>query len=198
VGYFFAREVLKEIDVPIGLINSSWGGTHIEPWTSREAFENSDEFRDMIAAVGEINLDSAQKENERAIVKNIENLQGPLTQAAPAAWKEISFDDQSWPRMAIPGLVERRGVANVDGTFLFRYAFDVPQQMAGKEARLHLRRIDDADETFVNRVAVGGLSDAQVQRVYTVPAGVLKEGRNVIAIRVEDKAGTGGIAGQPE
>lgn len=198
VGYFFAREVLKEIDVPIGLINSSWGGTHIEPWTSREAFENSDEFRDMIAAVGEINLDSAQKENERAIVKNIENLQGPLTQAAPAAWKEISFDDQSWPRMAIPGLVERRGVGNVDGTFLFRYAFDVPQQMAGKEARLHLGRIDDADETFVNGVAVGGLSDAQVQRVYTVPAGVLKEGRNVIAIRVEDKAGTGGIAGQPE
>ena len=36
VGYFFAREISKKLDVPIGLLHSSWGGTAIEPWTSPE------------------------------------------------------------------------------------------------------------------------------------------------------------------
>ena len=38
VGYFFGRRLHKELSVPVGLINSSWGGTRIEPWTPREAF----------------------------------------------------------------------------------------------------------------------------------------------------------------
>ena len=37
-GYFFARELLKELKVPVGLINSSWGGTSIDPWTPPEGF----------------------------------------------------------------------------------------------------------------------------------------------------------------
>lgn len=31
-GYFFAREIKRQLGVPIGLINSSWGGTSIQPW----------------------------------------------------------------------------------------------------------------------------------------------------------------------
>ncbi len=38
VGYFFAVNLHKQIDVPIGLIGTSWGGTRIEPWTPAEAF----------------------------------------------------------------------------------------------------------------------------------------------------------------
>ena len=41
VGYFFAREIVKRLHVPVGLINSTWGGTMSETWTSREAFEKS-------------------------------------------------------------------------------------------------------------------------------------------------------------
>src|SRR5687767_6801523 len=44
VGYFFARELYNQLKVPIGLINTSWGGTHSETWTSKEAFEQSTEF----------------------------------------------------------------------------------------------------------------------------------------------------------
>jgi sialate O-acetylesterase len=48
-GYFFARELYDQLKIPIGLINTSWGGTHVETWTSREGFESSDEFKGMIA-----------------------------------------------------------------------------------------------------------------------------------------------------
>lgn len=199
VGYFFGRDLMKEINIPIGLINTSWGGTQIETWTSREAFENSDEFRDMITAVGNINLDSAKKENEKAIIKKIEQLQGNLQDASTeTSWKEFSFNDASWPKMKIPGLWERRGAGNVDGIALFRKTFVVSARQAGKKAILYLGRIDDADETYVNGIRVGGLSDPQASRAYTIPAGVIREGNNVVAVRVEDMSGSGGIAGQPE
>ncbi len=38
VGYYFARELHRELGVPVGIINSSWGGTDIETWTSPEAY----------------------------------------------------------------------------------------------------------------------------------------------------------------
>ena len=75
-GYFFARELYNQLKVPIGLINTSWGGTHVETWTSREAFENSDEFKSMIAQMPVLNLDSLAKVREEAILKKIQGLQG--------------------------------------------------------------------------------------------------------------------------
>ena len=47
VGYFFARKLFKELQVPVGLINTSWGGTMVEAWTSREAFEKTDDFKNL-------------------------------------------------------------------------------------------------------------------------------------------------------
>ena len=38
VGYFFAKKLYAELKIPIGIINTSWGGTNVETWTSREAF----------------------------------------------------------------------------------------------------------------------------------------------------------------
>ncbi|MEN9574794.1 MAG: hypothetical protein RL514_2649 [Verrucomicrobiota bacterium] len=40
VGYFFAREIQKELGVPIGLIGCNWGGTRIEPWTPPVGFQS--------------------------------------------------------------------------------------------------------------------------------------------------------------
>ena len=47
VGYFFGRHLHKELDVPIGLINTSWGGTRIEPWTPPEGFAQVEAVKEM-------------------------------------------------------------------------------------------------------------------------------------------------------
>ena len=199
VGYFFARELQKELNVPVGLINSSWGGTHVETWTSREAFEGSEEFRSMIASARQVNLDSIRRKNEKAALARIERLQGPLNSSKQSLgqWKEASFDDASWPKMELPGLWERKGLGNMDGVVWFRKTVTIEPGQAGREALLELGPVDDADETFVNGVKVGATNDYSSKRSYRIPAGVLRDGRNVVAVRVEDTGGGGGIYGEP-
>ncbi|NND97882.1 MAG: 9-O-acetylesterase [Pirellulaceae bacterium] len=50
-GYFMARELHQELDVPIGLINSSWGGTRVEPWTPPVGFQKVDALQDIYRSV---------------------------------------------------------------------------------------------------------------------------------------------------
>ena len=199
VGYFFARELNRELHIPIGLINTSWGGTHSETWTSRKAFEESEEFKSMIAAMPGLNLDSLAKQKNEATMKGIEKLQGPLSNVAATLpkWKESSFNDEGWPAMKVPGIWEQQAPGDIDGVIWFRKVVNINAADAGKEAVLELAMIDDADETYVNGIKIGGTNGYNKKRRYTIPAGNLKEGKNVIAIRVSDTGGGGGIYGQP-
>lgn len=49
VGYFFGRDLQKALGVPVGLINTSWGGTGVETWTSMEGFKALPEYADWVA-----------------------------------------------------------------------------------------------------------------------------------------------------
>ncbi len=179
VGYFFARKITTELNVPIGLINTSWGGTHSETWTSREAFESSEEFKTMIASMPKLNLDSISKQNTAKVKKRIETLQGPLEMSADviSKWKETSFDDSSWPKMNVPGLWEQQEIGDLDGAVWFRKTITVTTAQAGKEAVLDLGMIDDSDDTYVNGKKIGETkSKWNAHRNYVIPMGTLKEG----------------------
>jgi sialate O-acetylesterase len=198
VGYFFARELTRELNVPVGLINTSWGGTHVETWTSREAFENSDEFKTMIASMPKLNLDSLAKVKTATNLKKIQSLQGAVNESTAVvnSWKETSFDDSRWKKMNVPELWESQELGDFDGVVWFRKTINLPAAEAGKEGWVALSMIDDSDETFINGVPVGKtMWKYNEQRNYKIPQGILKEGKNVIAVRVEDTGGGGGIYG---
>ncbi len=196
VGYFFGRELYNELKVPIGLINTTWGGTQVESWTSREAFERSDEFKNMIASMPSLDLDSLAKVRKEEMLKKIQDLQGGLPTAEETrSWSSLSFDDSRWPQMHAPGLWEGQQLGDLDGFVWYRKTINLPGDNAGKPATLQLAMIDDNDITYVNGVKVGSINGYNVKRNYTIPSGVLKEGKNVIAVRVEDTGGGGGIYG---
>jgi sialate O-acetylesterase len=195
VGYFFARELYNQLKIPVGLINTSWGGTHVETWTSREALENSDEFKNMIAGMPNLNLDSLAKVSKEAARKKIEALQGSFDNDDSGKWKDIEIDNDSWPKMGLPGLWEDRQLADVDGVVWFRKTITLSAEDAGKAGILELAMIDDNDITYVNGVRAGSTDAWNVKRKYNVPAGILKAGKNIIAVRVEDTGGGGGIYG---
>lgn len=195
-GYFFARELFRHLKIPVGLIHTSWGGTMIETWISREAFENSDEFKAMIADMPVIDLDSLQKVKEAAMRKKIEARQGALNAADAGIWMDDNLDDTQWAQMLLPGLWDAKEYPGLDGVVWFRTRVTVPAADAGKPAILALAMIDDNDVTYVNGSKVGSTSGYNIPRNYAIPAGILKAGENSIAVRVEDTGGDGGIYGE--
>jgi sialate O-acetylesterase len=97
----------------------------------------------------------------------------------------------------VPSLWENQQIGNIDGIVWMRKTIVLSAEQAKKEAILHLSKVDDEDVTYINGVQVGTNNIWETQRVYKIPAGVLKEGVNVIAVRIADYTGGGGIHGDP-
>lgn len=196
VGFFFARELYNELKVPIGFVHTSWGGTHSETWTSKKAFEQSEEFKDMIAEIPQLDFEALAKKKTEEITKKLKekNINLPLANEA-IAWKEAAFDDSSWPVIKVPQLWENT-LGDVDGVVWLRKTILLQDEDSDKAAVLKLSTIDDADETYVNGVKVGNTNSYNMPRSYVVPASVLKKGKNVIAVKVTDTGGGGGIYGE--
>ncbi|MES2005417.1 MAG: sialate O-acetylesterase [Bacteroidota bacterium] len=199
VGYFFAKELYQKTNIPIGLINTTWGGTDVETWTSRDALAKNAEFKELMTGLPSLNLDSMMGMRKKAMQTKIEKLQGGLPDASTITqWKEFSFNDKDWQTMKVPGLWEQQALPDFDGTVWFRKTITLSASQAVQGADLLLGTIDDADETYINGVKVGSTNGYNLNRIYIIAPRVLKEGKNVIAIKVDDTGGGGGLYGQQE
>jgi putative membrane-bound dehydrogenase-like protein len=130
-----------------------------------------------------------------AFLKENPTYKAPLD---PALLKreQIDLDDTAWKQMPLPKAIETNGV-EMDGIIWFRKTIDIPENLAGKKAMLSLGPIDDTDIAWVNGVKVGSTDkDWDAFRLYAIPAGVLKAGKNSIAVKVEDGGGRGGMYGR--
>ncbi len=118
-------------------------------------------------------------------------------------WKQADFDDSQWEKVKLPGTWEKLCNYNIDPAYgWFRRNITIPASLRGKDITLLMGKIDDADETYFNGVKIGATgkfppnykSAWEVQRRYHVPAKLINYGgRNVIAVRVYDDSGPGGI-----
>jgi sialate O-acetylesterase len=196
VGYFFARDVYQKTKIPIGLVHTSWGGTHSETWTSRKAFEQSDEFKNMIASMPNVDLEQMAKQKRDAMEKKLAEANIKIAIGNEAAhWKEADFDHSQWPMMKVPQQWEST-IGEVNGTIWFRKNFEISVEDAAKSATIELNVIDDNDETFVNGVKVGSINGYNIKRIYTIPSSILRKGKNVVAVKIIDTGGGGGMYGE--
>ena len=198
-AYFFARKLYNELKVPIGLVNSSRGGTQSEAWTSVNGFEATPGLRYIATEIRTGSVENILKKRNESIIKNLEKPQegstGPLGRSAN--WKNEDFDDNKWNLMKLPGVWEDQGFQVLDGIVWFRKTIDVSPGDAGKTAMVQLAQVDESDETYLNGVKIGETGIWHTLRKYTIPAGLLKPGKNLIAIKVTDTEGTGGVYGNP-
>ncbi|WP_029906906.1 sialate O-acetylesterase [Prevotella sp. 10(H)] len=196
VGYFFARKLYQELNIPIGIIHSSWGGTDIETWTSPDSFAKlGNIFKDRYKNVNITDLDKSAKDSEegkKAYEQALQNEQGMKEQ-----WFSPAYNTSSWKKMPVPGLWKGEE-ASLDGTIWFRYAIDLPADIGDKEATLEFGPIDDNDITWVNGIKIGETFGSNTDRVYNVPANVFKGGQNTITVKITDTGGPGGFWGKPE
>lgn len=196
VGYFFAQKIYAELKIPIGIINTSWGGTCVETWTSREALANNNEFKNSVAHIPQVNMDAVFETYKKSLLDNIQKIQGfEVSLNNENQFKTPDFNDSKWPEIKIPSLWENQQIGNIDGVVWMRKSIILTAQQAQQGAVLHLSKIDDEDVTYVNGVQVGTNKLWDAPRKYSIPSGVLKEGINVIAVRITDYTGGGGIYG---
>ncbi|MAB91070.1 MAG: hypothetical protein CMJ90_16685, partial [Planctomycetes bacterium] len=116
-------------------------------------------------------------------------------------WAKSAFDHSTWKTMKVPGHFDTTELPGFDGVVWFRKTIELSTEQAKSKAILHLGQIDDMDVTWVNGTRVGGYENPghhYTVRKYPIPAGLLKTGKNTIAVRVMDHGAPGGIAGTPE
>lgn len=199
VGYFFAQRLYKELNVPIGLINATWGGTNIETWISRQGFESSVEFREMIAKMPNVDVEKLSTGKAELSKKRIEAMQGVKIDSFDGeAFKTLTFDDAKLPTMKLPEQWENQSLGIMDGIVWLRKTINLTDAQSKKSAILELAKIDDGDISYINGVEVGKLNQWDLLRKYKIPNGILKEGKNVIVVKVTDTGGGGGIYGNAE
>ncbi len=192
-GYAFARELRRTLGVPVGIIDSTWGGSSIEAWMSAgmlglDAAELEAKMRGRRQAEAQV---------EAAVRQRL--LRWPPVDPASDAFAAAELDTSSWAEIEVPGLWEAHGYAGMDGVAWYRTTFELTAAEAAAGVTLGVGQIDDTDTTWVNGRPVGGMASAHNKpRVYQVPAAALRAGTNVVAVRVQDDGGGGGIDGAQE
>lgn len=172
LAYFFAQEAYEHTHVPVGMLVSSLGGSAIESWISQEHLK---EFPQLL-------VDQAA----------FDSLKLARQDRGAGRWQLPECDDSDWATMTVPGYWRENG-ADIRGTVWCRKTFDVPASMAGRHTRLYMGTMVDSDSVFVNGTFVGFTSYTYPPRKYDIPAGVLREGKNVIAVRLTANGGNGGF-----
>ncbi len=194
IGYFFAKKLYDKYEVPMGIINTCVGGTKIESWMSEEGLN---EFPEIIKTIQQ-NRDTAyvnQKNREAQASRDAyEATKTPdLGMTGEVKWYNPEYKPLNWKPINIPGYWEDQGLRDLDGVVWYRREIDIPESMTGVDVKAYLGRIIDADEFYVNGQKVGNTSYQYPQREYVIPKGVLKQGKNLLVVRVTNNGGKGGF-----
>lgn len=194
LAYFTAKALNEQTGLPVGIINASWGGTPVESWISEEYLADFPYYLNQKhvydSATYRDALKAQEGRNYAAWNVIIDSADPGLTPGAKkyyspdiddSGWQDVDLFSTSWAT---------DGLNPVNGSHWFRRHVNVDAAHAGKPATLRLGCIVDADSAWVNGVPVGFTTYQYPPRIYPIPAGVLKEGDNVVTVRLISQNGT--------
>jgi len=196
--YFFARELQKTVDVPMGLVVAAWGGSRIQPWMSMQALRKVGGYDGPLDLLELYTRDRQQAGEQwdrqwRAWWHSRPDVGADDEPWNPAhvtqqGWQPAPLDKGAWQRWGKPEL------ANFTGTVWYRTVVKLTAAQAEQAATLQLSTVNEADQTWVNGRWVGTTYGGD-PRAYAIPAGVLHEGDNLVVINVLNTYRDGGLYG---
>ncbi len=198
VCFHLARSLHRRYNIPVGFVNASWGGSSIQSWISSPSLRQLPAYGRGLDVLDAYARDVAT--GMRAEEARQEAWWDKLDRnaAVQRAWARPEFNDSGWPAIepgvrwsesGVAGLKDHRGVV------WFRTTVELTAQQAAAASHLQLGQVATSDTAWVNGVRVGGGNTWWAGRDYAVPKGVLKAGKNVIALRVLDDGNNGGLLG---
>lgn len=192
LAYFTAKAINGQTGLPVGIINASWGGTPVESWISESALADYPYYLNQKALYSSEVYRNAIKEQEwrnyqawNSVIDAADpGLKDPMKYYSPdlndSGWEETDLLSTSWAT---------DGMNPVNGSHWFRKTIEIDAAHAGQAATLRLGCVVDADSVWVNGRQVGFTSYQYPPRIYPIPEGLLKEGKNTIAVRLISQNG---------
>ena len=189
-GYFFGRDLNKYRNVPIGLIDTTWGGTVIETWTSAEALETMPALKNDVEAIKQLPV--TKEGREKVYNQALENWGRAIEEKdrgfvdGKAIWAGVDYDTNEWKTMKVPGIMQEQELKGFNGIVWFRKEINIPADWENQNLTLRVGQVDDNDFTYFNGVEVGHTEGWLSPRSYTIPKELVKKGKAVISVRVID------------
>jgi sialate O-acetylesterase len=177
VGWFFAKQNHLEKNVPVGIIESNWGGTPAEGWTEAGVLASIPD-RSYTQEATEIQADSskwitilAENENRRKLRDEMVIRPDSLLAGEVSS---INYSDGNWSTINLPAANPLEHIAWV------RKKFNLPSEGA---ATLTISDIDQMAYIYVNGVQIHYKDWGAPVPELLLPAEILKKGQNVLTIR---------------
>lgn len=183
VGFFFARELYQKLNIPVGLLHSSWGGSQIEGWISKEAMLTDDELRTYGQSLPDnwADADAIHDKKTRKIIFGSENISPTIDDEKK--YLEANYDFSKWLSAGSPlGQWDWKGVWMFRGNGYMARIIDMPADMAAKETILGLGIQDSRNQIFINGKLVYEGSQSGVRKI-SIPANAWKAGNNQLMIK---------------
>lgn len=191
VAYFFALEIYQKYQIPIGIINSSLGGSPAEAWISEENIKKFPDYYQEYLKFKDGSLEKQIDENDDKVSSEWDKLLDETDLGLKNKWA-AEIDNSDWKTMNVPGYWADGELGNVNGSVWFKKEFTL-EKIKENQAKIILGRIVDTDSVFVNGHFVGTTSYQYPPRIYSFNTNILKEGKNEITVRVISNSGKGGF-----
>ena len=203
VAYFFGRELHQRYHVPVGLIDSTWGGTVAEAWVSEGSLKRFPEFTPSIDSLKKIDEQAAIAEHQQYLEKKSEwykqhGAEDRGRDDSGDLWAAPGLAATNWPTVDEPQAKALETLKGFDGATWFRKEFVMAAERAGKDATLHLSNAYKHDVTFFNGTKIGETAEGDQPKDYLVPGSLVKAGRNVVVIRLIGADGFVGLYGDTD
>jgi sialate O-acetylesterase len=185
VGYFFSKKIYDKYQIPIGLLFTAIGGTPVEAWISEESLMSFDRFSEILNMCKDDSYvqGTINKENEYN-----NNWYHKLYEADEGLkeepWYMDGLNDNDWRDIHLPASFRGTELEPIRGSVWLRKDVIIPEHLAGKEGKLVLGTVVDADDTYINGVMIGNTGYLYPPRRYKIPSGLLKAGKNTITVRM--------------
>lgn len=192
VAYYFARKIHRDINVPIGILQATWGGSPVEAWTSKEMMLTSSITRNQVIAIDSVKPVHFVKDSLDLIhfwdivyhpKNNTDNI---ITQPA--------YDDSKWDEVSMPSVLKTSGIPYYEGMIWLRKTIELPVGFDSKTVTLNMGHPEMNYSVYLNGKEIcKTVWNANKTHNYTIPKGLLHTGKNIIAVRMAYLWGGGGF-----
>jgi len=193
VAFYFAVQVQQKTHVPIGLVVASVGGAAAETFASAAALRSTKDYDVALAQVAELAAEGSPSDGTY-----ITPWYKKYDVGLKESWFSPSYDASSWKNVPLPGGFAALGVPVTPAVAWFRKEVTLPNPLPPGLATMFLGQVQRMDSVWVNGTYIGGSAWVENPRVYRIRPGVLKPGKNLIAVRIFKTEPKGGFLDKPD